>query len=218
MPTFLPTFPSLKKRGRLGSVDLFICSPIPGISLRFQKEQDGFMFLTALRLLEGVQTETDHPRRSTGLLESVNCIKTKSTQNFSSCYFSFHNQEALNETFRTVIHLTCMDYIPRNKAWVWIPWPWSRWWLIPLLGDRHRGRVRAFWSDWFPLPGMVPPHAQRAVFWPPLEQNVQQWNTPGCERCLFLTVTVNGEPFSVQTKSKEQCLMSQQACAEHHTD
>ena len=95
MPTFLPTFPSPKKTARLGSVDLFICSPIPGISLRFQKKQDGFMFLTALRLLERVQTETDHPRRSTGLLESVNCIKTKSTQNFSSCYFSFHNQEAL---------------------------------------------------------------------------------------------------------------------------
>lgn len=176
------------------------------------------MFLTALGLLERVQAKTDHPRGSTGLLESVNCIKTRSTQNFSSCCFHFHNQEALHETFRTVIHLTCTDYIPRNKAWVWISWPWSWWWLIPLLGDRHRGRVRAFRRDWFPLPGMVPPHAQRAVFWPPLEQNVQQWNTPGCERCLFLTVTVNGEPFSVQTKSKEQRLMSQQACVEHHTD
>ena len=74
------------------------------------------MFLTVLGLLERVQAETDHPRGSTGLLESVNCIKTRSTQNFSSCCFHFHNQEALHETFRTVIHLTCTDYIPRNKA------------------------------------------------------------------------------------------------------
>lgn len=207
MLTFLPIFPSPKKRARLGSVDLFICSPIPalsGISLRFQKEQDGFMFLTALRLLERVQT--DHPRRSTGLLESVNCIKTKSTQSFSSCHFSFHNQEALNQTFRTVIHSTRTDYLPRNKAWVWTPWPWSLWcwshcWETGTGGERG---LSGALLTWFSLPGIVPPHAQRAVFWPPLEQNVQQWNTPGCERCLFLTVTVNGEPFSVQTKSKEQ--------------
>ena len=85
MLTFLPTFPSPKKRARLRSVDLFICSPIPalsGISLRFPKEQDGFMLLTALRLSERVQTETGHPRRSTGLLGSVSCIKTESIRTF----------------------------------------------------------------------------------------------------------------------------------------
>ena len=117
--------------------------------------------------------------------------------------------------FRTVIHSTCTDYIPRNKAWVWIPWPWSLW-CGSHCWETDRRRARAFWSDWFSSPGMVPPHAQRAVFWPPLEQNVQQWNTPGCERCLFLTVTVNGEPFSVQTKSKEQPHESTGVCWASH--
>ena len=116
---------------------------------------------------------------------------------------------------RTVIHSTCTDCIPRNKAWVRIPWPWPLW-CGSHCWETDRGRARAFWSDWFSLPGMVPPHAQWAAFWPPLEQNVQQWNTPGCERCLFLTVTVNGEPFSVQTKSKEQPRESTGVCWASH--
>lgn len=43
-------------------------------------------------------------------------------------------------------------------------------------------------------PGMVPPQTQRVAFWPLLEQNVQQQNTPWCSWNLCFTIRVKGEP------------------------
>lgn len=61
-------------------------------------------------------------------------------------------------------------------------------------------------------PGIVPPQAQRAAFFPPLEQNVQQWNMPWCLRNLLFTITMNGEPCRGQASREAAAVHATQRC------